>query len=197
MFESLQQQMSPSHAIRDSTFPICKLNGRVRSDVRTFSRSEHFCPRPRPHPAVLLKLCIYGYLNRIQSSRRLEREAQRNVELMWLTGRLAPDFKTISNFREDNGKAIRHVCRQLVVVYQQLDLFSDAVVASFLGFVFSRLSQPSAKPDQVATHHCGSRQMARCRMSDCTLFSKLNPPPVDCELATWNCTEWSFIGFEE
>lgn len=85
--------------------------------------------RPAYHPAVLLKLYIYGYLNRIQSSRRLEREAQRNVELMWLTGRLTPDFKTIANFRRDNGKAIRNVCRQFVVLCQQLDLFSDAVVA--------------------------------------------------------------------
>jgi transposase len=85
--------------------------------------------RPAYHPSVLLKLYIYGYLNRIQSSRRLEREAQRNVELMWLTGRLAPDFKTIANFRKDNGKAIRNVCRQFVVLCQQLDLFSDAVVA--------------------------------------------------------------------
>jgi transposase len=94
---------------------------------------ERVCPaktgRPAYHPAVLLKLYIYGYLNRIQSSRRLEREAQRNVELMWLTGRLAPDFKTIANFRKDNGKAIRNVCRQFVVLCQQLDLFSDAVVA--------------------------------------------------------------------
>jgi transposase len=72
--------------------------------------------RPAYHPAVLLKLYIYGYLNRIQSSRRLEREAQRNVELMWLTGRLAPDFKTIANFRKDNGKAIGKVCRQFVVL---------------------------------------------------------------------------------
>jgi len=63
--------------------------------------------RPAYHPAVLLKLYIYGYLNRIQSSRRLEREAQRNVELMWLTGRLMPDFKAIANFRKDNGPAIR------------------------------------------------------------------------------------------
>ena len=59
--------------------------------------------RPAYHPADLLKLYIYGYLNRIQSSRRLEREAQRNIELMWLTGRLTPDFKTIANFRKDNG----------------------------------------------------------------------------------------------
>lgn len=85
--------------------------------------------RPAYHPAILLKMYIYGYLNRIQSSRRLEREAQRNVELMWLTGRLMPDFKTIANFRKDNGKAIRNVCRQFIVLCQQLDLFSDALVA--------------------------------------------------------------------
>ena len=85
--------------------------------------------RPAFHPAVLLKLYIYGYLNRIQSSRRLEREAQRNVELMWLTGRLAPDHKTIANFRRDNGKAIRNVCRQFVVLCQRLGLFSEALVA--------------------------------------------------------------------
>lgn len=67
--------------------------------------------RPAYHPAVLLKIYIYGYLNRIQSSRLLEREAERNVELMWLTGRLAPDFTTIADFRRDDGKAIRSVCR--------------------------------------------------------------------------------------
>jgi transposase len=85
--------------------------------------------RPAYHPAVLLKLYIYGYLNRIQSSRRLEREAQRNVELMWLTGRLTPDHKTIANFRKDSGKAIRGVCRQFVVLCQKLGLFADALVA--------------------------------------------------------------------
>jgi transposase len=85
--------------------------------------------RPSYHPAVLLKVYIYGYLNRIQSSRRLEREAQRNVELMWLTGRLMPDFKTIANFRKDNGKAIRSVCRQFVVLCQQIGLFMEALVA--------------------------------------------------------------------
>ncbi|SOE53187.1 Transposase [Burkholderia sp. OK233] len=83
--------------------------------------------RPSYHPEVMLK--IYGYLNRIQSSRRLEREAQRNVELMWLTGRLAPDFKTIARFSQDNGKAIRGVCRQFVMLCQRLDLFADALVA--------------------------------------------------------------------
>lgn len=85
--------------------------------------------RPGYHPAVLLKLYIYGYLNRIQSSRRLEREAQRNVELMWLTERLTPDFKTIADFRRDNGKAIRNVCRQFVVLCRELDLFSDSIIA--------------------------------------------------------------------
>lgn len=85
--------------------------------------------RPAYHPAVLLKIYIYGYLNRIQSSRRLEREAQRNVELMWLTGRLTPDFKTIANFRKDNGEAIRSACKQFVVLCQRLGLFSDALVA--------------------------------------------------------------------
>jgi transposase len=85
--------------------------------------------RPSYHPAVLLKIYIYGYLNRIQSSRRLERETQRNVELMWLTGRLMPDFKTIANFRKDNGKAIRGVCRQFVVLCQHLGLLSEALVA--------------------------------------------------------------------
>ena len=85
--------------------------------------------RPAYHPADLLKIYIYGYLNRIPSSRRLEREAQRNVELMWLAGRLAPDFKTIADFRRDNGEAIRKVCREFVELSRQLGLFGDAVVA--------------------------------------------------------------------
>ncbi len=85
--------------------------------------------RPGYHPAVLLKLYIYGYLNRVQSSRRLEREAGRNVELMWLTGRLAPDHKTIADFRKDNGAAIRKVCSQFVALCRGLGLFADAAVA--------------------------------------------------------------------
>ena len=85
--------------------------------------------RPAYHPAMLLKIYIYGYLNRIQSSHRLAREAQRNVELMWLTGRLAPDFKTIADFPKDNGKAIRSVCRQFVVLYRNLNLFSASLIA--------------------------------------------------------------------
>src|SRR3712207_4040472 len=85
--------------------------------------------RPGYHPAVLLKLYVYGYLNRIASSRRLEREAARNVELMWLTGRLAPDHKTIADFRRDNGDAIRKVCSRFVLLCRRMGLFSDAVVA--------------------------------------------------------------------
>ena len=84
--------------------------------------------RPSYHPATLLKIYLYGYLNRIASSRRLEREAQRNTELMWLTGRLMPDFKTIADFRRDNGTAIQATCRQFVLLCRKLDLFSDAVV---------------------------------------------------------------------
>src|SRR6202030_174477 len=85
--------------------------------------------RPVYHPSVLLKIYIYGYLNRVQSSRRLEREAQRNVEMMWLTGRLAPDFKTIADFRKDNGPAIRATCRQFIMLCRGLDLFSETVIA--------------------------------------------------------------------
>ncbi len=85
--------------------------------------------RPAYHPSALLKIYVYGYLNRVQSSRRLEREAQRNVELMWLTGRLAPDFKTIADFRKTNGEAIRLVCREFVMLCRKLNLFADAFVA--------------------------------------------------------------------
>jgi transposase len=85
--------------------------------------------RPAYHPATLLKIYLYGYLNRVQSSRRLERETQRNIELMWLTGRLMPDFKTIADFRRDNGPAIRAACAQFVVLCRQFNLFTRAVVA--------------------------------------------------------------------
>jgi transposase len=85
--------------------------------------------RPAYHPSVLLKLYIYGYLNRVQSSRRLEREAGRNVEVMWLTGRLVPDHKTIADFRKDNGRAIRQVCAQFVALCRTLGLLAEASVA--------------------------------------------------------------------
>src|SRR5437660_3945423 len=85
--------------------------------------------RPSYHPSVLLKLYIYGYLNRIQSSRRLEREAGRNVEVMWLTGRLVPDHKTIADFRKDNGQAIRKVCARFIMLCRALGLFGEVSVA--------------------------------------------------------------------
>jgi transposase len=85
--------------------------------------------RPSYHPAVLLKLYIYGYLNRVQSSRRLEREAGRNVEVMWLTSRLAPDHKTIADFRKDNGLAIRKVCARFVELCRKMGLLTTASVA--------------------------------------------------------------------
>src|SRR5262249_27359622 len=85
--------------------------------------------RPSYHPMVLLKLYIYGYLNRVQSSRRLEREAGRNVEVMWLLGRLIPDHKTIADFRKDNGAAIRKGCAQFGALCRELGLLTQASVA--------------------------------------------------------------------
>ncbi len=94
-----------------------------------FKTTPKVTGRPAYHPASLLKLYVYGYLNRVQSSRRLERETGRNLELMWLLGRLSPDFKTIADFRKNNTKAIQLVCREFILVCRKLDLFSDAFVA--------------------------------------------------------------------
>jgi transposase len=85
--------------------------------------------RPSYHPSALLKLYIYGYLNRVQSSRRLERDAGRNVEVMWLTGRLVPDHKTIADFRKDNGRAIRKVCARFVELCREMGLLTRTSVA--------------------------------------------------------------------
>lgn len=85
--------------------------------------------RPGYHPATMLKLYIYGYLNRIQSSRRLEKEAHRNVELMWLLERLTPDFKTIADFRKNNSKGIKNTCRAFIDLCRQMQMFTDVVVA--------------------------------------------------------------------
>src|ERR1700755_2373709 len=85
--------------------------------------------RPSYHPSVLLKLYVYGYLNRVQSSRRLEREAGRNVEVMWLLGRLAPDHKTIADFRKDNGLALRKGCARFVELCREMGLLATASVA--------------------------------------------------------------------
>lgn len=85
--------------------------------------------RPSYHPTVLLKLYVYGYLNRVQSSRRLEREAARNMEVMWLTGRLVADHKTIADFRRDNGLAIRKTCAHFVTLCREIGLLAGASVA--------------------------------------------------------------------
>jgi transposase len=137
---------------------------------RGFARVEPLATgRPSYHPAVLLKIYIYGYLNRIQSSRRLEREAQRNVELMWLTGRLRPDFKTIANFRKDNGQAIRNVCRQFVVLCQKLDLFAQAVVA-IDGSKFKAVNNR----DRNFTHAKLKRRLEQIEESIARYFSQLD-----------------------
>src|SRR5918995_1747208 len=108
--------------------------------------------RPSYHPAILLKLYIYGYLNRVQSSRRLEREAGRNVELMWLTGRLAPDHKTIANSRKGSGWAIRQVCAQIdesVARYlQQLDTADRHEPTEALAARTTRLKEKIARLEQ-------------------------------------------------
>ena len=98
-------------------------------DLRFNGVDPEVTGRPSYHPSVLLKLYIYGYLNRVQSSRRLEREASRNVEVMWLTGRLVPDHKTIADFRKDNGPAIRKVCAQFVALCRQIGLLTKPSVA--------------------------------------------------------------------
>lgn len=85
--------------------------------------------RPAYDPADLLKLYLYGYLNRVRSSRMLEREAARTVEVMWLLGRLTPDFKTIADFRKDNPEAVRRVCREFTLLCKKLGLFGDELVA--------------------------------------------------------------------
>ena len=85
--------------------------------------------RPSYHPSTLLKLYIYGYLNRVQSSRRLEREAGRNVEVMWLLGRMFPDHKTVADFRKENGLAIRKVCARFVDLCREMGLLATASVA--------------------------------------------------------------------
>jgi hypothetical protein len=115
---------------------------------------------------MLLKLYVYGYLNKVQSSRRLEREAQRNVELMWLTGRLAPDHETIADFRRENGPAIQAACAQFVVLCRQLGLFGAALVA-IDGSKFKAVNTPDRnftaykvkrRIEQVAEHIAGYLQ---------------------------------------
>jgi len=103
--------------------------------------------RPGYHPATMLKLYIYGYLNRIQSSRRLEKETHRNVELMWLLERLQPDFKTIADFRKDNGKGIKNSCRIFVELCRQMNMFNDTII----GIDGSKFKAVNAKSNNFTT----------------------------------------------
>jgi transposase len=112
--------------------------------------------RPSYHPSVLLKLYIYGYLNRVQSSRRLEREASRNVEVMWLTGRLVPDHKTIADFRKDNGTAIRKVCARFIVLCRTMGLLTQANVA-IDGSKFKAVNNRDKAPLLYATNYEGGQ----------------------------------------
>ena len=124
--ESLDDYIAQDNAIRVVDAFVNKLDFQALG----FTRAEPSATgRPGYQPATLLKIYVYGYLNRIQSSRRLERESHRNVELIWLTGRLMPDFKTIADFRKDNRKAIRRVCIEFVGVCRELELFSATLVA--------------------------------------------------------------------
>src|SRR5437867_2928563 len=125
--------------------------------------------RPCYHPATLLKIYLYGYLNRIPSSRRLERETQRNIELMWLTGRLMPDFKTIADFRKDNGPAIRATCRQFVMLCRRLDLFSETVIA----IDGSRFKAVNTR-DKNYTHGAIARRMEQVEASIARYLSALD-----------------------
>src|SRR6266702_4141332 len=125
--------------------------------------------RPAYHPSTLLKIYLYGYLNRVQSSRRLERETQRNIEPMWLTGRLMPDFKTIADFRKDNGPAIRATCRQFVMLCRRLDLFSQTVIA----IDGSRFKAVNTR-DKNYTHGAIARRMEQVEASIARYLSALD-----------------------
>jgi len=127
--------------------------------------------RPSYHPSTMLKLYVYGYLNRIPSSRRLERECQRNIEMIWLTGQLAPDFKTIADFRKDNGKAIREVCREFVALCRKLDLFSEASVA----IDGSKFKAVNARDKNFTEAKMKRRLSGSMRVSPATSLS-LKPP---------------------
>ncbi|HEX9250187.1 MAG TPA: IS1182 family transposase [Gemmatimonadaceae bacterium] len=124
--ECLQDWICEDNPVRVIDVFVDKLD---LTELRFVGVDPEATGRPSYHPSVLLKLYIYGYLNRVQSSRRLEREAGRNVEVMWLTGRLAPDHKTIADFRKGNGAAIRKVCARFVALCREIGLLTKASVA--------------------------------------------------------------------
>ena len=139
--------------------------------------------RPAYHPATQLKIYIYGYLNRVQSSRRLERECQRNVELVWLTGRLIPDFKTLADFRKDNGEAIRKVCRAFVLLCRRLELLGDASVAidgskfkavnnRDMNFTEAKMKRRLEQIDQSIARYLSQLDTADTSPSTCTFSNR-------------------------
>lgn len=130
--------------------------------------------RPGYHPATMLKIYVYGYLNRIQSTRRLERETHRNVELIWLTGRLMPDFKTIADFRRDNKKAIRRVCTEFVGLCRELELFSATLIA-IDGSKFKAVNSR----DKNFTRKSVERRLRKTQANIDRYLAKLDA--VDCE----------------
>ncbi len=130
--------------------------------------------RPSYHPSVLLKLYIYGYLNRVQSSRRLEREAGRNVEVMWLTGRLVPDHKTIADFRKDNGPAIRKVCARFVALCRQLGLLAQGTSGASVAIDGSKFKAVNNR-DRNFTAAKMKRRMAQIEKSVARYLHQLDP----------------------
>jgi transposase len=122
--ERLDEYIGEDNPVRDVDVFVDTLNLQQLGFARALAKETG---RPGYHPATLIKIYLYGYLNRIQSSRRLERESQRNVELISLTGRLSPDFKTIADFRKDNGHAITQVCKQFVLICRNLNLFTETM----------------------------------------------------------------------
>src|SRR5437879_7435375 len=126
--------------------------------------------RPSYHPSVLLKLYIYGYLNRVQSGRRLEREAGRNVEVMWLTGRLVPDHKTIADFRKDHGRAIRQVCARFVALCRAMGLFAEEASVAIDGSKFKAVNNR----DKNFTRAKMERRLAQIEESVARYLSQLD-----------------------
>ena len=129
--------------------------------------------RPAYHPSVLLKLYIYGYLNRVQSSRRLEREAGRNVEVMWLCDRLVPDHKTIADFRKDNGSAIRKVCAQFVTLCRRLGLLAHGISAASVAIDGSKFKAVNNR-DRNFTAAKMARRMAQIEKSVARYLDQLD-----------------------
>jgi len=164
--ESLDDYIAEDDAIRLIDAFVDRLNLKELD----FKRAEP-CSTGRPgyHPATMLKLYVYGYMNRIQSSRRLERESHRNVELMWLTGRLMPDFKTIADFRKDNKQPIQQVCVKFVGVCRKLELFSASLVA-IDGSKFKAVNSR----DRSFTRHSVKRRIQRLQAHINRYLTKLD-----------------------